>query len=60
VFPFIYGVGCLGVVGRSKRGDKEEGVLRRWAGTLVNLRTIRFVMLSVGTFAALGVCCYLM
>lgn len=59
IFPFIYGFGCLGVVG-NRRGDGGEGVLRRWAGTLVNRRTVRFGTVSAGTFAALGVCCYLM
>jgi phosphatidylinositol glycan class M len=59
IFPFIYGFACLGVVGRDQKGGQKGGV-RGWIGTLVNGRTVRFGMISAGTFVALGVCCYFM
>jgi GPI mannosyltransferase 1 subunit M len=60
VFPVIYGVGCLGVIGRHRKGDKGEGELIRRVRTLVNWRTVRFGAISAGTFVVMGVCCYLM
>ncbi|KAF7304956.1 Glycoside hydrolase family 16 protein [Mycena kentingensis (nom. inval.)] len=44
IYPVIYGVACLGVVG---------------GGKLVSWRTIRFMLLSASTFVALGAGCYL-
>lgn len=57
IYPVIYGVGCLGVV------DTDEGGVcgrKGWAATLVNQRTIRFGMISAGTFLTLGGVCYVM
>lgn len=58
VFPVIYGVGCLGVIGRSRRGHRDSG-LREWVRALINWKTVKFGVLSAGTFVALGVACYL-
>ncbi|KZP12570.1 glycosyltransferase family 50 protein [Athelia psychrophila] len=52
-FPFIYGVGCLGVIGGG--GGQGSG---SWIGTVVNWRTIRFGLISAGTFVLLGAGCY--
>lgn len=54
-FPFIYGVGCLGVIGGG--GGQGSG---SWIGTVVNWRTIRFGLISAGTFVLLGAGCYAM
>jgi GPI mannosyltransferase 1 subunit M len=51
IYPVIYGVSCLGVVG----AGSEEGWRR-----LVNRKTVRFGVLSAGTFALLGVGCYVL
>jgi phosphatidylinositol glycan class M len=59
VFPVIYGVGCLGVIGRSMRGGKDSGLIG-WVRSVVNWKTVRFGVLSAGTFVALGAACYLM
>jgi len=60
VFPVIYGVGTLGIVGRSRRGNKDERSIRQWLRTLFNWSTVRFGLVSAGTFAALGIICYLL
>ncbi|GBE82106.1 glycosyltransferase family 50 protein [Sparassis latifolia] len=56
IYPFIYGVACLGVIG------SESGVGRGWKGylkTLVNWRTVKFGLLSAATFLALGAVMYM-
>jgi GPI mannosyltransferase 1 subunit M len=61
IYPLIYGVGCLGVVGRES-GKQGEAGKERWMEymrTIVNRRTVRFGVLSVGTFWLLGTLCYL-
>ncbi|KAJ7709757.1 GPI mannosyltransferase 1 [Mycena rosella] len=55
IFPVIYGVSCLGVIGGSGNAKGWSGYLR----TLVNLRTIRFAVLSSSTFFCLNAGCYL-
>jgi phosphatidylinositol glycan class M len=60
VFPIIYGLGSLGVVGRSRKGGRDESSVRGWVGTLINWNTVRFGVVSAGTFATLGVSCYLL
>ena len=55
IYPFIYGVACLGVIG-STGGAAGRG----WLGTVVNGRTIRFALISAATFIALGVGMYAM
>ena len=55
IYPFIYGVACLSVIGsRSSRTSSSLGDLQ-W---LINARTARFAALSAGTFALLGVGMY--
>lgn len=54
IYPFIYGVACLGLVG--------NGVGRGWKGYLrrmVDPRALKFGALSAATFAALGTLMYL-
>jgi phosphatidylinositol glycan class M len=57
IYPFIYGVGCLGVVSGGFEGEVSWGAYVRG---LVRWRTVRFTVVSAGTFFALGVGCYLM
>ncbi|KIM79736.1 glycosyltransferase family 50 protein [Piloderma croceum F 1598] len=59
VFPVIYGAGSLGVVGRSRRRSEDKCSIRQWLRTLINWSTVRFGLVSAGTFAALGATCYL-
>ena len=57
IYPFIYGVACLGVIGG------EQGVAPGWIGyvrRLVNWRTVWFALVSAGTFVALGAGMYAM
>ena len=57
VFPAIYGVGCLGVIGHGRQ--PRQGGFRGWVGTIVNAKTLRFGVISAGTFFGLGIGCYL-
>ncbi|KAI0957940.1 hypothetical protein AcW1_006166 [Taiwanofungus camphoratus] len=55
IYPFIYGVSCLGVIG------SETGAGKGWKGYLgqiLNLRTLRFGLLSAATFFSLGALMY--
>lgn len=56
IYPFIYGVACIGVIGR------EAGLTSRggWLGALVNARTLRFTAVSLMTFLGLGTLMYTM
>ncbi|KAJ7444927.1 glycosyltransferase family 50 protein [Mycena latifolia] len=56
IYPVIYGVACVGVIGGSENARGWKGYLR----ALVNLRTIRFAALSASTFLCLGAGCYLL
>ncbi|KAG6829193.1 hypothetical protein H0H92_005394 [Tricholoma furcatifolium] len=54
IYPVIYGVACLGVIGRA---DRTHG-WKSYLGALVNAKTVRFTILSAGMFIALGAACY--
>ncbi len=57
IYPFVYGVACLGVNGR------QYGVGGGWAGylrSIVNGRTVRFGLISGLTFVGLGAAMYAM
>ena len=54
IYPVVYGVACLGVVGARENHDRR-GLLK----ILVNTRTASFAVVSAGTFMALGAGCYL-
>lgn len=56
IYPFIYGVPCLCVIGSSTPRNCYSFAdnLRR----LINMRTARFAVLSTGTFALLGIFMY--
>ncbi|KAG6897133.1 hypothetical protein C0992_003913 [Termitomyces sp. T32_za158] len=54
IYPVIYGVACLGVIGGAERAAGWKGYMRR----LVNAKTVRFTVLSAGTFLVLGGLCY--
>lgn len=57
IYPFVYGVACLGVIGG------ERGVAQGWVGyvrSLISWRTAWFTLVSGGTFAALGGAMYAM
>ncbi|KAF9484641.1 GPI mannosyltransferase 1 [Pholiota conissans] len=55
IYPVIYGVGCLGVIGGSGRQIRSMG---EFVKNIVNLKTIRFGLISAGTFLILGIGCY--
>ncbi|KAL1757180.1 glycosyltransferase family 50 protein [Schizophyllum commune] len=61
IYPFVYGVACLGVITSESEGVAQRhsptGLLASLVG-LVNKRTLRFLVISSGTFVALGVGCY--
>lgn len=57
IYPVIYGVGCLGVIGGSAREGKNS---KEYLRTIVNQKTIRFTVISAGTFLLLGASCYAM
>jgi Mannosyltransferase (PIG-M) len=54
IYPVVYGVACLGVVGAGNTKGRR-GYLR----TLINMRTLSFTVISAGTFGVLGAVCYL-
>jgi phosphatidylinositol glycan class M len=54
IYPVVYGVGCLGVVGAGVGQDK-----RGYLKTLVNWRTVRFAAVGAGTYVILSGACYL-
>ncbi|KAF8912119.1 PIG-M-domain-containing protein [Gymnopilus junonius] len=56
IYPLIYGVGCLGVVGSP--GNRDVRNWWNYLRTIVNLKTVRFAVISTGTFVLLGVGCY--
>jgi GPI mannosyltransferase 1 subunit M len=56
IYPFIYGVACLGVIeGKHHMKDSKSPFAR-----VVTWKTIRFGLLSAGTFLVLGATQYLM
>lgn len=57
IYPFIYGVACLGVIGRQAGQNSKTG---NWLAILLNARTLRFTVLSVVTFVGLGALMYAM
>lgn len=57
IYPFVYGVACLGVIA------SERGVAKGWKGYmrgLVSWRTAAFTLVSAGTFVALSAAMYAM
>ncbi|KAG5636199.1 hypothetical protein H0H81_008869 [Sphagnurus paluster] len=59
IYPVIYGVACLGVVGIAGSGTRKDQGWKAYLRTLVNARTVQFGVISAGTFVLLGVGCYL-
>ncbi|KZT71309.1 glycosyltransferase family 50 protein [Daedalea quercina L-15889] len=55
IYPFIYGVVCLGVVGGHAGRDTRR---RNWLDILINARTLKFTALSLATFMGLGALMY--
>jgi GPI mannosyltransferase 1 subunit M len=53
IYPFIYGVSLVGVLG-SSTSPSAQGWKR-----LINGKTIQFGVISAGTFGMLNVFCYL-
>ena len=53
IYPVIYGVACLGVIGTEKKENMSS-----WR-KYVNLDTVKFGLVSTGTFLVLGGVCYL-
>lgn len=62
IYPVVYGISCLGVVGGSQEGGaaKESRTWKEYVKTIVNKRTLRFAVVSAGTFGLLGIGCYAM
>ena len=57
IYPFIYGVACLGVIGGTRgRGGGWAG----WLRSVVNVRTVRFGAIGGTTFVLLGAAMYAM
>lgn len=61
IYPVIYGVSCVGVIGMEHQQDREKTELRgvfprivRYIDVLVNAKTVRFAAISAGTFLLLG------
>ena len=61
VYPIIYGVSLAAVIAseRSRAGKGEEG-LTKWAKSLINPQSVRFAILSAGTFMLMNGIAYLM
>lgn len=55
VYPIIYGVSLVAVIAseRSKAGRGEDGLFA-WLRALVNVQSVRFALLSAGTFMLLN------
>ncbi|KAI0748592.1 glycosyltransferase family 50 protein [Daedaleopsis nitida] len=51
IYPFVYGVACLGVIGHERRGG---GRSKGWLRSVVCPQTVRFGLASGATFLALG------
>jgi GPI mannosyltransferase 1 subunit M len=65
IYPVIYGVSCVGVIAtehqRGGRKARARGVFPRiiqWIDVFVNAKTVKFAMISAGTFLTLGVLMY--
>jgi len=73
IYPVIYGVSCVGVIGmeRLERLERQHGGgekkpralgvfsrMVRWIDVLVNAKTVRFALISGGTFLTLGTLMY--
>ncbi|KAH9981324.1 PIG-M-domain-containing protein [Lactifluus volemus] len=56
IYPVIYGVSCVGIIAtENQRGGRKS----RAAGVFPkSLNTVRFAVMSAGTFLALGACMY--
>ncbi|KAI0306608.1 glycosyltransferase family 50 protein [Multifurca ochricompacta] len=65
IYPVIYGVSCVGVIGTENRpaGEKTRprgmfpGMIQ-YIDVFVNAKTVRFAVISAGTFLVLGVLMY--
>lgn len=67
IYPVIYGVSCVGVIGMEHRQDDEKtrppGVfprIVRYIDVFANAKTVRFAAISAGTFLVLGTLMYSM
>jgi phosphatidylinositol glycan class M len=67
IFPVIYGVSCVGVIGMEHRQGGEKMPPRsvfsrivRYIDVFVNAKTVRFATISAGTFLVLGTLMYAM
>ncbi|KAI9509349.1 glycosyltransferase family 50 protein [Russula earlei] len=66
IYPVIYGVSCVVVIGMERRHDRKKTEARgalpkmvRYIDDLINAKTVRFAAISAGTFFVLGVLMYL-
>lgn len=57
IYPVVYGVGCLGVVGSQSNKTGRRGLAEVFK-TIFHWKAIRFAIVSAGTFFLLGAGCY--
>jgi GPI mannosyltransferase 1 subunit M len=67
IYPIIYGVSCIGVIAtehqHGRRKARARGMSPRiiqWIDVFVNAKTVKFVVISAGTFLTLGALMYSM
>ena len=61
VYPIIYGVSLVAVIASERsRVRKGEDGLTKWAKSLINPQSVRFAILSAGTFMLMNGIAYLM
>lgn len=58
IYPFIYGVSCVTAIAAQTRTSSGWGFT--FVRSLMCTRTLRFAILSAGTFFLLGIFCYVM
>jgi GPI mannosyltransferase 1 subunit M len=61
IYPAFYAISCLSIIGTTvSSGTTPAQGFRPWLRTVLNWRTLRFFLISAGTFFSLGIVCYLM
>lgn len=70
IYPVIYGVSCVGVIGMEYQQQRDDGgktkapgvvpKIVRYIDVFVNAKTVRFATISAGTFFLLGILMYSM
>jgi GPI mannosyltransferase 1 subunit M len=58
IYPFVYGVACVSVIAHEQGGARTRAGWGTYVRRLVSWPVVRFGLVSLGTFAALGVGMY--